>query len=108
MQIEFLKNKKRPPGKKRLVTLKLSGEELSLIRVKAAYFCDGDVSKWIRYAAMYLLPLEEHLDLSANTDPETLEMYGESRDKGSWRNDALRKELASFSRQFKKLEREKL
>jgi hypothetical protein len=103
MQIDFLKDKKRPKGKKRLITLKLTGEELTLIRVKALYFCDGNLSDWIRYAAMYLLPPENHLDLGA-IDPELDEMYGNDTSDDSWRKDVLRKELASFARKFKKLQ----
>ena len=103
MQIDFLKEKKRPAGKKRLISLKLTGEELTLIRVKAMQFCDGDMSQWIRYAAMYLLPKESHLSLGA-IDYELDEMLGPDTGEDSWRRDALRKELASFARKFKKLE----
>ena len=100
MQIDFLKDKKRPDGKKRQVNVKFSSAELVLLRVKAMQFADGCVSDWVRYASLKLLPPVEHIDLDRNTDPELLKLYGKSREKGSWRDDAIRKELASFRRLF--------
>ncbi len=108
MQIDFLKNKKRPLGKKRTVTLKVTGEELVLIRMKAAHFTDGDLSAWIRYASTYLLPQMDHVNVNSETDPELLELYGESREEGSWRADIIRKELSALARQFKRYENDKL
>jgi len=108
MIIDFLKNKKKPNGQRRLFTCKLTGEELLLLRVKAAKFTDGNVSDWVRYAAIYLLPPVSHIDFGADADPQEMEFYGESRDQDSRRYNALVKELKAFSRKFKKLERDQL
>jgi hypothetical protein len=103
MQIDFLKNKKQSTGKKRVLTLRLSSEELTLIRVKAMQFCDGNVSDWMRYAALYLLPLEEHINITS-TDYELQEMLGDDMSEDSWRRSEIKKDLASFARKFKKLQ----
>jgi hypothetical protein len=104
MEIDFIKGKKRPPGKKRIVGIKFSGEELVLLRAKSMQFTGGCVSDWVRYASLKLLPLVEHINLDSTTDPELLKLYGESREEGSWRDDAIRKELASFKRMFNQME----
>ena len=78
------------------------------MRVKAAKFTDGNVSDWIRYTAIHLLPPVNHIDFGADADPQEMEFYGECRDQDSRRHNAIRRELKTFSRQFKKLEREQL
>lgn len=104
MIIDFLKDKKWDEGKKRLISIRITGDELTLLRVKAMKFTDGNVSEWLRYAGLHLLPPVHHIDFGADADPEEMEFYGEDKSVDSLRYEALRKELKAFSRKFKKLE----
>lgn len=79
-----------------------------MLKVKAAKFTDGNVSEWLRYAGMYLLPPISHLDFGAYADPDEMEFYGPNKDENSLRYDALRKELKSFARKYQDLERQTL
>ena len=108
MIIDFLKDKPKPEGKKRLVTLKLTGEELLLLRVKAAQFTDGNVSEWMRYSAIHLLPPTCHIDFGADADPDEMEFYGPQKDEHSKRYKALHRELKAFAKKFEKFEQEYL
>lgn len=78
------------------------------MRVKAAKFTDGNVSDWIRYTAIHLLPPLMHINFGPDADPQEMEFYGECRDQDSRRYNALKRELKTFARLFQKLEKTQL
>jgi hypothetical protein len=104
MKIDFLKAKIPPDEKKRNLTIKITPHELSLCRVKAMQFCDGNISEWVRYAAVHLLPPAQHIDFDASADPEEMLLYGKTKEEDAWRLDAIRKELHAFSKKFNKMD----
>ena len=106
MIIDFLKDKKWEEGKRRLLSIRVTGEELTLLRIKAMQFTDGNVSEWLRYAGLHLLPPVHHIDFGDDADPDEMEFYGKDKEVDSPRYEALRKELKAFSRKFQKLEQE--
>ena len=108
MIIDFLKDKKWVDGKKRLMSIRITGDELTLLRVKAMKFTDGNVSEWLRYAGLHLLPPVHHINFGDDADPDEMEFYGEGIDVDSRRYEAVRRELRAFSRKFKILEQSDL
>lgn len=55
--------KSEPPMKS--MTIKISLREIELIKLKASQYTHGNVSKWIRYAATKLEPLNEDVQSEA-------------------------------------------
>lgn len=48
-------------NKKKLVNIKMSESEFQSVRVKAHRYTGGNLSAWVRYAAIHLVPKETDL-----------------------------------------------
>lgn len=56
----MLKDLKKKP-KRQLFTLKVSKEELETFREKAQIYAGGNISAWIRYAALKYAPVDKEI-----------------------------------------------
>lgn len=53
--------KPNPHARKIIVPFKVNSEEMRLLLAKAHGFCKGNVSKWVRYAALHFVPAKKDL-----------------------------------------------
>jgi hypothetical protein len=54
--------KKEKKIKRKGQTVKMTDEEKNKSQQKANLYCDGNLSEWMRYAAIYCVPNRKHLD----------------------------------------------
>lgn len=52
----------REPYTSRTLTFKLTNSEYKAIKEQAIKYANGNVSAWIRYAAIHMVPLGEHIN----------------------------------------------
>lgn len=63
---------KQDPKKEILIQFKVNQTELRAIKANAAEWSDGNMSGWIRYAAICLKPKRNHLTKPSTKVPENL------------------------------------
>jgi hypothetical protein len=52
----------QPPKKKEMIAFKVSPGDRAAIQAMADAFADGNVSQWVRFAALNFKPKKEHLE----------------------------------------------